>query len=232
MIKTNEEISKLKKAAKVADKCFEYICNNIKVGMTEKEIAKLMDGYMLSNGATGLSFETIVGSGENSCKIHSTPSDRKIEYGDIILLDFGCIVEEYCSDISRTIFVGEIKEEYKKIYETVLKAQLEGVQKIVAGISTKEADLICRNVIRDAGYDFNHAVGHGIGKEVHEEPVLSWRKDDVVLENNMAFTIEPGIYLENKFGVRIEDTVILKDGVVETLNKVSKDIIVIKELEK
>lgn len=228
MIKTSEEIKKLKKASALADECFEYICNTIKIDMTEKEIANLIDNYMLSHGATALSFETIVGSGENSCQIHSTPSDRKVKYGDIILLDFGCVVDEFCSDISRTIFIGEVNPEYKKIYDIVLKSQLKGIEKITADITAKEADLICRNVIVEAGYDFNHSVGHGVGKEVHEEPTISPKRDNVILKNDMVFTIEPGIYIEGKFGVRIEDTVLLKNGKVEPLNKASKEIIVIK----
>lgn len=228
MIKSKEEIDKLKKASALADECFKYICNTIKIGMTEIEVAKLMDNYMLSNGASALSFDTIVGSGENSSQIHSTPTEREIKYGDIILLDFGCVVDGYCSDISRTIFVGEIKEEYKKIYDIVLKSQLTGVEKITSNITASEADLICRKVIQASGYDFNHAVGHGIGREVHEEPVISPKKDDVIMQNNMAFTIEPGIYLEGKFGVRIEDTVILNNDRVEILNKVGKEITVVK----
>jgi len=227
MIKTEEEIEKLKKASLLADACFEFICHRINIGMTENEIAKCMDDYMLSNGATALSFETIVGSGENSSKIHSTPTDRKIQYGDIILLDFGCVVEGYCSDISRTIFVGEIKEEYKEIYQIVLEAQQKGIEKITNGMTSKEADLVCREVINNKGYDFAHAVGHGVGTEVHEAPVISSKREDV-LENNMVFTIEPGIYLENKFGVRIEDTVLLKDGKVEPLNHVTKEIVIIE----
>ena len=163
----------------------------------------------------------------HSAQIHSVPTDRKIEYGDIILLDFGCIVEEYCSDISRTIFVGEVKPEYKEIYDIVLKAQLAGIEKITSGITAKEADFVCRNIINEAGYDFNHALGHGVGKEVHESPVISLKKEDVVMKNNMVFTIEPGIYLEEKFGVRIEDTVLLDEGKVIPLNKASKEIIVV-----
>lgn len=227
MIKTEEEINKLKKASRLADACFEYICNTIKIGMTEKEIAKLMDDYMLSNGAISLAFETIVGSGENSSQIHSTPTDRKIEFGDIILLDFGCVVEEYCSDISRTIFVGEIKEEYKEIYDIVLDSQIKGVSQITCGKTAKEADLMCRNVILEKGYNFNHALGHGVGKEVHEKPVISPKNEEDVLQNNMVFTIEPGIYLEKRFGVRIEDTVLLDDGKVIPLNKASKEIIIV-----
>lgn len=227
MIKTNEEIEKLKKASKLADECFDYICNTMKIGMTEKEVANLMDDYMLTNGASRLSFDTIVGSGVNSAQIHSIPTDRKIEFGDIILLDFGCVVDEYCSDISRTVFVGEVNQEYKKIYDLVLEAQLKGVAEITNGMTAKEADLICRDIILTNGYDFAHAVGHGIGKEVHEEPVLSPKNEKDKLENNMAFTIEPGIYLENKFGVRIEDTVILKEGKVIPLNNVTKEIKII-----
>lgn len=227
MIKTEEEINKLKGASKLADECFEFICNKIKIGMTEKEIAKQMDDFMLKGGATALSFETIVGSGENSSQIHSTPTDRKIEYGDIILLDFGCVVDGYCSDISRTIFIGEVKDEYREIYQIVLEAQQKGIEKITNEMTAKEADFVCREVINNKGYDFAHALGHGVGTEVHEEPVISPKREDV-LENNMVFTIEPGIYLENKFGVRIEDTVLLKDGKVEPLNLVSKDFVIIE----
>lgn len=227
MIKTEEEVEKLKKASKLADECFEYICNKIKIGMTEKEIASYMDAYMLNNGATALSFETIVGSGENSSQIHSVPTDRKIEYGDIILLDFGCVVDEYCSDISRTIFIGEVKQKYKQIYQIVLKAQQKGIERITNGMTAKQADFVCREVIKNNGYDFAHAVGHGIGKEVHEEPVISPKREDV-LENNMVFTIEPGIYIENEFGIRIEDTVLLKNGKIELLNKVTKEIVIVE----
>lgn len=227
MIKSKDEIEKLKRASLLADECFKYICSEIKIGMSEKDISSKMDEYMLSHGATGLAFETIVGSGVNSAQIHSTPTDRKIEYGDIILLDFGCVVDEYCSDISRTIFVGEVKPEYKEIYDIVLKAQLAGIEKITSDITAKEADLISRNIINEAGYDFNHALGHGVGKEVHESPVISPKKEDVVLKDNMVFTIEPGIYLEKRFGVRIEDTVLLDDGKVIPLNKASKEIIIV-----
>jgi len=227
MVKTLEEIEKLKKSSKLADDCYYYIKDKIKIGMTEKEIAKLMDDYMLSSGASGLAFETIVGSGINSSSIHSTPSDKKIEYGDIIQLDFGCIVDEYCSDMSRVLFVGEIKEEYKKIYEIVLEAQLAGFKYIKPGMLAKKADLISRNIIKNYGYDFNHAVGHGVGKEVHESPTISPKNEKDIIENNLVFTIEPGIYIENKFGIRIEDTVLLKDDKVISLNSITKEIVII-----
>lgn len=228
MKKTEEEIGKLEVASKIADDCFKYICNNIKVGMTEVEVANMMDKFMFENGAESLSFETIVGSGINSAQIHSTPTDKKIENGDIVLLDFGCRYQGYCSDISRTIFMGEITEEQKQIYELVLESQLVATERISEGILACEADALARDVIKNKGYDFAHALGHGVGIEVHESPVISPKNDKDILENNMVFTIEPGIYLENKFGVRIEDTVVLEDGKVRSLNKVTKDIIIIK----
>lgn len=228
MKKTEEEIKKLEIASKIADDCFKYICDNIKVGMTEIEVAQMMDQFMLENGAEALSFETIVGSGINSAQIHSTPTDKKIENGDIVLLDFGCKYQGYCSDISRTIFMEKITEEQKNIYDLVLEAQLVATEKISEGMLACDADSLARDVIKNKGYDFAHALGHGVGTEVHESPVISPKNDKDILENNMVFTIEPGIYLENKFGVRIEDTVVLENGRVRTLNKVTKDIIIIK----
>lgn len=228
MKKTEEEIKKISIASKIADDCFEYICNEIKVGMTEIEVAKLMDDFMLSHGAEKLSFETIVGSGVNSAQIHSTPTDKKIESGDIVLLDFGCVYEGYCSDISRTIFIEKIIDEYKKIYDIVLKSQLKAIENITKDMLCSDADAISRDIIKQEGYDFAHALGHGVGKEVHEKPVISPKNDKDKIENDMVFTIEPGIYIENKFGVRIEDTVVLKNGKVSVLNNAMKDIIIIK----
>lgn len=223
---TNDEIQKLSNAAKLGDRCFEYICSEIKIGMTEKEIAEKMDSFMLSNGASKLAFDTIVGSGVNSAQIHSVPTDRKIEYGDIILLDYGCVLDGYCSDTSRTIFIGEVKEEYKEIYDIVLESQLKAINEITTGMTCKEADSTARDYIIEKGYNFNHALGHGVGKEVHEDPVIS-PKHEEILEDNTVFSIEPGIYLDDKFGVRIEDTVVLKNGKIETLSKASKEITII-----
>lgn len=228
MKKIAVEIEKIEIASKIADDCFEYICKKIKVGMTEIEIASLMDDFMLMHGASALSFDTIVGSGINSAQIHSMPSNRKIESGDIILLDFGCVYDGYCSDISRTIFVDSITEEQKKIYSIVLEAQRAGVKNISAGMLASEADAISRDVIKRAGFDFAHALGHGVGKEVHERPTISPKNKSDILVEGVVFTIEPGIYLDNKFGVRIEDTVVLENGRVRTLNNVTKDILIIK----
>lgn len=226
MVKTEEEINKLKKASELTDKGFEYICNIIKPGMTEKEIALKLNDYMFSVGATELAFDTIVGSGVNSSQIHSTPSDRTILEQDIILLDFGYIIDGYCSDMSRTIFVGGITDKQKEFYNLVYKTQMNAINNIKIGMSAKEADLLGRQLILDKGLDYAHALGHGIGKVVHEELVLS-PKRDTVLEKNMVFTIEPGIYFENEFGIRIEDVVLLTESGIITLCNASKDIIIL-----
>ena len=157
-IKTDNEIQKLQASSKLADDCFEYICSIIKVGMTEIEVATLMKEYFLNHGASALSFDTIVGSGVNSSQIHSTPTDRKIEYGDVVQLDFGCILDDYCSDCSRVLFMGEVKEEYKEIYNIVYKAYLSGVNNTKLGMKACEVDALSRDIIKEAGYDFNHAV--------------------------------------------------------------------------
>ncbi len=227
LIKSKDEINKLIKSSKLADECYRYIITEIKPGMTEKKVAKLMDNYMLSHGASGLAFETIVGSGPNSSKIHSTPSNRKIQFGDVVQLDFGCVLDGYCSDCSRVLFIGEVKPEYKKIYNIVLKAQKEAIKNTQIGMTAKRIDAISRDIIKSHGYNFNHAVGHGVGKEVHEDPVISPKNAKQRMKNNVVFTIEPGNYLEGKFGIRIEDTCVMQNGVVKTLNKTSKSIKII-----
>lgn len=227
-IKTLEEIEKLKASSKLADECYEYILNKIKVGMTEIEIAKMIDEYFLSHGASAVSFETIVGSGINSATIHSVPSDRKIEHGDLIQLDFGCVLDGYCSDCSRVLFLDEVKPEYKEIYDLVYKAQMTGISEFREGMKANELDEIVRNVIKEKGYDFNHAVGHAVGTEVHESPTISPKNTESEIKNGMCITIEPGIYLEEKFGIRIEDTCIVEDGKLIPLNKTSKEIKIIR----
>lgn len=226
IIKTEEEIKKLRKAAKIGSDCFEYICTLIKPGMTEIEISKKIYDFFVKNGATGLSFDTIVGAGINSAQIHSIPTDRIIEEKDIILIDMGCVYDGYCSDMSRTIFVGEPTQKQKEIYNLVIEAYENAISNIKIGITTKEADLFGRQKILDKGYDYAHALGHGIGTEVHENPLLSPKREDL-LEENMVFSIEPGIYLENEFGVRIEDVGLLTKQGLEMFSNVSKEIIIL-----
>lgn len=157
-IKTNEEIEKLIASSKLADDCYDYICGEIKVGMTEIEIANKMKEYFLSHGASGLSFDTIVGSGVNSSQIHSTPTDRKVEYGDLVQLDFGCILDDYCSDCSRVLFIGEVKPQFKYIYDIVYEAQLAGINNFKVGMKSSEVDGLSRDIILAKGFEFKHAV--------------------------------------------------------------------------
>ncbi len=227
MIKSLEEIEKLKASSKLADECYLYICDNIRVGMTEIEVAKMIDNYFTAHGASGVSFETIVGSGINSAMIHSTPTDKIIEEGDVVQLDFGCILDGYCSDCSRVLFMGNVDEEYKKIYDIVYEAQKYALDNTRVGMKASEVDALARNITKLSGYDFEHAVGHGVGKEVHEKPVISYKNDNDIIENGMVITIEPGIYLEGKFGIRIEDTCLVEDGKLTPLNKTSKEIKII-----
>lgn len=228
IIKTKEEIQKLKNAAILGDRCFEHICKFIKVGMTEIEVAKEMYDFFMKNGSTGLSFDTIVGVGENSAFIHSTPTDKKIKNNDIILLDFGCILDGYCGDTSRTIFMGSATDKQINIYNLVKEAHDNAIKNVKIGDLASTADEYGRKNIKDAGYDYAHSLGHGVGTEVHENPVISYRNSDTVLEENMVFTIEPGIYLENEFGVRIEDTGLLTVNGFEPFSKSSTEIIILK----
>lgn len=226
IIKTKEEIEKLRKAAILGDKCFEYICSIVKPGMTEIEIAKKIDDFFMNNGASGTSFDTIVGAGKNSAQIHSTPTDYVIQKQDIILFDFGCVLDGYCSDMSRTIFIGGITDKQRKIYNLVKEAHQNAVDKVVINDVAKVVDEYGRLNIKKAGYDYAHALGHGVGVEVHEAPLVSYRSEDI-LKEDMVFTIEPGIYLENEFGVRIEDTGVLTQNGMELFSKSNRDIIIL-----
>ena len=217
LIKDEEEIA--------SDNCFKYILSYIKPGMTEKQIAKMIKDYYEEN-AEGESFDTIVASGENSSKPHAVPTNRQIQTTDIITIDMGCKVNGYCSDMTRTFFVGSIPEEMKKIYNLVLKNQEQSMKEYKDGANTRLLSKMVENDFKLNGYDFIHALGHGVGLEIHEAPYVTYR-NDTVLKENMVVTSEPGIYLPGKFGVRIEDTIqITKFGCI-SLTKSGKDYIII-----
>ena len=185
--------------------------------MTEKQIAKEIDDYYIER-TDGTSFDTIVASGENSSKPHAVPSNRKIQEHDIITIDMGCKVNGYCSDMTRTFFVGEIPEEMKKVYDLVLKNQVQTLNDMREGYSTKMLAKMVDNDFRLNNYDLIHSLGHGVGLEIHEPPYVGIRHD-TNLRENMVVTDEPGIYIPGKFGVRIEDTVqITKFGCVSLTN--------------
>lgn len=227
MIKDIDEIDNIRKACEITDNCFKYLLDFIKPDMTEKQIAAEIEKYY-NNNSDGISFEPIVASGSNSSKPHAIPTDRKIQEQDIITIDMGCKYKGYCSDMTRTIFVGSVKEEHKKIYELVLKNQKQVAIEMKEGVNTKQLFKMVDCDFKLYGYDLVHGLGHGVGLEIHEIPTLN-SKNEYILKSNMIVTNEPGIYLTNRFGVRIEDTVLVtKDG-IETLTKSPKDYIVINQ---
>ena len=217
MIKDEDELSNIIKACNITDECYKYILSYIKPGMTEKQIAKEIEDYY-NERTDGLSFDTIVASGENSSKPHAVPTERKIQEKDIITIDMGCKINGYCSDMTRTFFVGEPTEEMKKVYDLVLKNQKFALEQYKDGASTRQVTKMVENNFKLNGYDLIHSLGHGVGLEIHEPPYISY-KNDTLLRENMVVTDEPGIYIPGKFGIRIEDTVqITKLGCVSLTN--------------
>ena len=228
MIKDPEEIVIINEACRITDECFNYLKEYIKVGMTEKQIAKEIENFFIDRGADDLAFETIVASGKNSSKPHAIPTDKKIESGDPITIDMGCKYKGYCSDMTRTIFAKYVPEEIKPIYELVLKNQKQVINEMKEGTNLKIVSRMVENDFKLHGYDLIHALGHGTGLEIHELPFVS-TKIDFLLKNNMVLTDEPGIYIPNKFGVRIEDTVLVNKGMSTSLTKSEKDYVVVDE---
>lgn len=205
-IKTPEEIQLLREAEAIGDKAFQDVIRLLKPGMTELEVAAEIEYSLKKHGAEGLSFDTIAASGINSSKPHAIPGRKKLENGDFLTMDFGCVYEGYCSDMTRTVVIGRADEEMKKVYNTVLKAQTEAVQAAKAGMVCKDVDKIARDIIAAEGYGpyFGHGLGHSVGLYIHESPALNTR-DETILEEGMIETIEPGIYIPDMYGVRIED---------------------------
>lgn len=231
MIKDEEEIEFIKKACTLTDECFEHLKSYIKVGLTEKQIAKEVENFFIENGADKLSFDTIVASGKNSSKPHAVPTDKKIEAGDPITIDMGCVYKGYCSDMTRTIFAGYVPEDIKPIYEIVLKNQKQVLNEMHDGSNLKLISKMVENNFKLNGFDFIHALGHGVGMEIHELPFMS-TKIDFLLKNNMIVTDEPGIYIPDKFGVRIEDTVVITKETCIPLTKSEKDYVVVDNILK
>ncbi|GAA0331403.1 Xaa-Pro peptidase family protein [Oceanobacillus sp. FSL W7-1293] len=214
MIKTPDELEIMKKAAKIADDAFAHIQSFIEPGVKEIDISNELEFFMRRQGATSSSFDTIVASGLRSALPHGVASDKKIEEGELVTLDFGALYEGYCSDITRTVAVGEISAALREIYDIVLEANLRGVKGTKAGMSGKEADALTRDYITEKGYGerFGHSTGHAVGMEVHESPGLSTRSE-AILEPGMVVTVEPGIYVPGVGGCRIEDDIVItKDG--------------------
>lgn len=228
MIKSPDEILKIMKAEAIGDKCFEYILEYIKAGMTELQLAAEIERILKGLGAEGLAFPTICVSGEKTNMPHGEPSDKVIEEGDLLTMDFGAVYQGLCGDMTRTVGIGYLSEEQIHVYNVVLEAQLASLKLCKAGLSCFDADKAARDVIESFGYGdyFIHTTGHGVGREVHEAPRLATNSDDI-LRTDMVVTIEPGIYIPNKFGVRIEDLAIITEfGIINATNS-SKDLIIL-----
>ena len=227
-VKSMEELDFMRQAQALTDDGFEYILDYIRQGKTEKAIALELEFYMRKRGSDGIAFDFIVVSGENSSLPHGTPTDRVLQNGDFITMDFGAKYNGYCADMTRTVALGGVSDKQRLVYDTVLKAQLEALKQIKAGAVCKEIDAVARNIIDNAGFKgcFGHGLGHSVGIEVHESPSFNLR-DETKLQSGMVLSVEPGIYLENEFGVRIEDVVCITDNGYENLTKSPKDLIVL-----
>ncbi|MDE0721092.1 MAG: aminopeptidase P family protein [Dehalococcoidia bacterium] len=223
IIKDKEELQMLQLAIDAADKAMDQVCPNITPGMTEREVAWKMEMTMRDFGADAISFDTIVAAGPNGAMAHHQPSDYVIKQSDPIVIDMGAKVGGYCSDLSRSVAVGEPDETFNKIYDTVLGAQLTAINTVKIGMTGEETDNLSRDVIVQAGYgdNFGHSLGHGVGLVIHENPRVGPHSPDV-LELNTVFTVEPGIYLSGWGGIRIEDIVILGENGAVPMSKARK----------
>jgi Xaa-Pro aminopeptidase len=228
MVKNEKEVAKMSQAAEITDQVYQKILKVVKSGMSEKDLAKLILTFFEELGADGLSFDIIVVSGKNGALPHGQPSNKIIQEGELITVDFGCKYQGYCSDFTRTFAISgkEINPKLKEIYQVVKEAQWQGIQAVKAGIKCKEIDKIVRDYIQQKGYGeyFIHSTGHGLGIEVHEQPYVS-SQDNTILQPGMVITIEPGIYIPDFGGVRIEDDVLVTATGYQLLTKSSRELI-------
>lgn len=225
--KDKTEIEKIKKAEELSASAFDALLSELHIGMTELDVALFLEFYMRKNGASSVSFPTIVASGVRSCMPHGEASGKVIEKGDFVTIDFGCVLDGYCSDMTRTVVMGNITDRQREIYDTVLLAQTEAICAIKPGISCSEIDAVARKIITDRGYgeNFGHSLGHSLGIEIHEAPNFSPKSEDVCEIGNVI-TVEPGIYIDGFGGVRIEDVVVIGET-VQNLTKSCKDLTII-----
>lgn len=226
MIKDTGEIRKIEGAAEISDSAFEHILNHLKPGMTEQDIAIELEYFMRQKGAEKVAFDLIVASGKHSAMPHANKSWNRIANDSLLMMDMGAVYKGYCSDMTRTIVIGKPKNKEEEIYQTVLEAQEVALRKLKIGIEAKEIDKMARDIIIERGFEdnFGHNLGHGVGLEIHELPILGPRSNNV-LENGMVFTVEPGIYVSGLGGVRIEDMVYLEEGKARIITKSPKHLI-------
>jgi Xaa-Pro aminopeptidase len=229
MVKTEEEIAAIRKAAEIGDQVFNHVLNMLKPGLTEREVAAEISYQAKKLGGDGDAFPVIVASGERSALPHGVATDKKIKKGELVTLDFGCVHKGFNSDMSRTVAVGKISNELHKIYEIVRAAQQRAIDKVHPGMNGRELDSVARDYITLHGYGskFGHSTGHGLGIEVHELPYIAQRGERFKLEPGQVFTIEPGIYIEGMGGCRIEDDVVVRREGCEVLTTSPKELIVL-----
>jgi len=225
-IKEPEELGFITKAVELADAVFEQAKAIVRPGITEKEAAWEIEKLLRQEGSEGMPFEIIVASGPNSALPHARPTEKRVRSGEPVLIDMGARISGYCSDFSRTLFLGETDKSLQEIYNIVLKAQTTAIEGIESGMDASQADQLARSVVEQAGYGdaFGHNLGHGVGLAVHEFPTLGPSSSDS-LADGMVFTIEPGIYLAGQGGVRIEDMVVLENGKAKVLSKAKRDLL-------
>ncbi|NEU29611.1 aminopeptidase P family protein [bacterium LRH843] len=230
LIKDDHEIKLIQDAADIADAAFAHIITYIRPGITELDVSNELEFFMRKQGATGSCFDIIVASGHRSALPHGVASDKMIEKGELVTLDFGAYYKGYCSDITRTVAVVQVNDKLKEIYDTVLQAQLLGMNGIKAGMTGKQADALTRDYITEKGYGdyFGHSTGHGLGKEVHEGPTLSVNSN-TVLEPGMVVTVEPGIYISGVGGTRIEDDILITADGNKSFTHSTKELLIIGE---
>ncbi|TLM98011.1 MAG: aminopeptidase P family protein [Actinobacteria bacterium] len=225
-VKTTEEIERIAAAQELTDRAFDHILGMLAVGVTEAEIALELECFMRRQGSQGVAFDSIVACGPNSAFPHAKVTQRALEQGDFVKLDFGAKVDGYCADMTRTVVVGSASDRHREIYEAVLAANLEGISAVKAGLPGSTIDAAARAEIERRGFgeNFGHGLGHGVGMEVHELPRVGPRGTKSVLEGSVI-TIEPGIYVPGFGGVRIEDLVVVESGRARVLTRSTKDLI-------
>lgn len=228
--KTPQEIALIKKACAIAEKSFKEVLGFLKVGVTEREVAAKLEYLFKKNGASDKSFDTIIAFGANAAVPHHETGETRLKENTCVLMDFGCVYRGYCSDMTRTLFFGTPNDKFLHAYSAVYEAHFNALENIKAGMTGKQADALARDVLKKYGYAeyFTHSLGHGIGVHIHEYPWISPTRNNV-LEDDMVFSDEPGVYFDGKFGIRIEDSCYLEGGVCHTFMKEDKRLIVIKD---
>lgn len=228
VIKSAEEIQKIEAAQRIAEAAFSKLITNIRAGMTEKQVASVLNFYIMDLGADGISFDTIAASGVNSACPHAVPTDKPLQNGEFLTLDFGAVVDGYHSDMTRTVVIGKPDDEMKNVYNAVWGANTDALKAVRADITGKLLDNVARSTLDAWGYDkyFTHGLGHGVGLEIHEPPAVS-PKSSVTLHEGMVITIEPGVYIPHRYGVRIEDMVVVTTEGCLNLTKSPKTLIYI-----